>query len=307
MKLLPALLASLLATLSCIGVDDGAAKASSRHGHDISTPEDRPIIYLGFEGSAQPWIDHKTYKPLGEYLAAHTPYRFQITLGRDAEEVVGFLEERNVDVALLGVVSYLEAHKQFGAVPLVMPINKEGQPIARSSFITSEDGPIKNLSELAGVSVAMAPFHSTLGNLVPRFELMKAGIPTEKLTRLENLSKEEDVVHSVIDGRFEAGAVAEALARQSLSRGLRILHLSDPIPAGPMAVRPDMPLSVSELIKSALLSLTFDDGSTRAEWNEAIRYGFTRALDEDYEPIRQMLNRHPTGCGLECHSDARFQ
>lgn len=268
--------------------------------------QDRPIIYLGFEGSAQPWLDHETYVALGEYLTAHTPYRFQVTLGRDSEEVIGFLEERYVDVALLGALSYLEARKQVGVVPLAVPLNSDGQPFAKSCFVTRADSPITRLSDLVGISVALAPFHSTLGNLVPRFELMKAGLSAEKLKYVENLSSHEEVLQSVIGGRFEAGAAPEALARRHLTPGLRLFHLSDPFPIGPMVVRPDMPRSVSELIQQALLSLEFDDGHQRANWNEAIRYGFACVHDEDYESLRQMLNRNPTGCGGVCHSDVRF-
>ena len=306
MKLAAFLLANLLAISSCIGTNDSAVYDSNRYSDDVATLQDRPIIYLGFEGSSESWLAHETYTGLAEHLTAHTSYRFQITLGKNSEEVVGFLEERYVDVALLGVVSYLEAHKEFGALPLVKPLNKEGQPLARSAFITREDRPISKLSDLRDASMALASPHSTLGNLLPRHEIMNAGFPIEKLKRLENLSYHEEVVQAVVDGRFDAGAVKDTIAQQHVSSDLRLFHLSEPIPTSPIVVRPDLPRSVAESITAALLLLDYDGKQTRTHWNESIRYGFVRAVDDDYGQVREMLGRHFTGCGGRCHSDVRF-
>jgi ABC-type phosphate/phosphonate transport system substrate-binding protein len=179
----------------------------------MSSLQDRPIIYLGFSASREPWLTEKTYRPLGDYLTAHSAYRFQVTVGKDAEELLGFLEERYVDVALLGPLSYLEARDEFGAVALVKPLNETGQSLTKCTFITA------------------------------------------------------------------------------------------PIPNGPITVRPDLPSSVTEPLVEALLSLGIGGAAERADWNETIRYGFVSSSDEDYEPLRQIVNRHPSGCGSACHTD----
>jgi ABC-type phosphate/phosphonate transport system substrate-binding protein len=134
-------------------------------------------------------------------------------MGKDANEIMGFLEERYVDVALLGPSSYLEAHNQFGAVPLVKPLDETGRPLAKCTFGTT------------------------------------------------------------------------------------------PIPKGPITVRPDLPSSVTEPIVEALLSLSITNAVKRTDWNEAVRYGFVSTSDEDYEPLRKIMNQHPSGCGGTCHTE----
>ena len=300
------LLAVLIVSASCSGFDQREVIAGPHRQQSMSSLDDRSIIYLGFSGSDEPWLAAKTYRALSDHLTAHTPYRFQVTIGRNAEELLGFLEERYVDVALLGVVSYLDARKQFGAVPLVKPLGKNGQPVARSAFITRERGPVADLSDLRGRSLALSSAHSSLGNLIPRYELMDAGLPIGELQELENLNHGSDVVESVLEGRFDAGVVEERVARSNLSRGLRQFHASRPIPTGPFTVRPDLPHSVTKLIVETLLLLRIEDADKRADWNESVRYGFVRTSDEDYAPIRQIINRRPNGCAGTCHPDARF-
>ena len=123
-------------------------------------------------------------RALGDHLTAHTPYRFQVTIGRNPDELLGFLEERYVDVALLGVVSYLDARKQFGAVPLVKPLGKNGQAVARSVFITRASVPIATLSDLRGRSLALSSAHASMVTLMPRYELLDAVLPFEELQEL---------------------------------------------------------------------------------------------------------------------------
>ncbi len=300
------LLAVLVVSASCNGLDQREGAAGSHHQQSMSSLEDRSIIYLGFSGSDKPWLEAGTYRALSDHLTAHTPYRFQVTIGKNAQELLGFLEERYVDVALLGVVSYLDARKQFGAVPLVKPLGENGQPVARAAFITRESGPVAALSDLRGRSLALCSAHSSLGNLIPRYELMEAGLTIGALQGLENLNHGGDVVESVLEGRFDAGVVEEQVARSNLSRGLRQFHASRSLPTGPFAVRPDLPHSVKELIVDTLLLLRVENADERAEWNPSVRYGFVRASDEDYAPIREIINRRPSGCGGTCHSDVRF-
>lgn len=300
------LLALLIVSASCNGFDRRDISREPQSQPSISSLEDRSIIYLGFSGSDEPWLEAETYRALGDYLTAHTPYRFQVTMGRNPDELLGFLEERYVDVALLGVVSYLDARKQFGAVPLVKPLGKNGQAVARSVFITRESGPIAALSDLRGRSLALSSAHSSMGNLMPRYELMDAGLPIEELQELESLNHGGDVVESVLEGRFDAGAVEDQVAHSNLSRGLKPFHTSRPLPTGPFTVRPDLPHSVAQLIAEALLLLRIEDADKRADWNPAVRYGFVRTSDEDYAPLRQIINRRPNGCGGTCHPDVRF-
>ncbi len=302
----PLLLASFvgMAALSgCSGVETEHRPPSGRR-HEESSLEKRPVIYLGF--LAPPGSSLRSYQPLSNHLTANTPYRFRLVFGKTSEEVIGHLEERYTDVAQLGVVSYLEAHKQFGLIPLVKPLNREGEPFSRAVFLARNDSSPRSLAELEGTAIALGPFHSTLGNLIPRYELRNAGITLEKLREIQNLEFHDEVARSVLAGRVDAGAVKDVVAYKYEHQGLRILHVSGPVPSAPLAIRNDMPEAVSQAIAKAFLTLGFGGAEDRHGWNEEIRYGFVRATDTDYNPIRQLLSSAPADCGGGCHQDVSF-
>ncbi len=297
---LPVILAGVLASSHCRRAEPGSSPSvEPRQG--FSTLGNRPVVSIGFLSVTKSWRALKSYQPLAEYLTAHSPYRFRIILAKSSEELLGFLEERYTEISHLGVLTYLEARKAVGAVPLAKPLNREGEPVSRSIFIARDDTTLTRLSELDGHSLALGSFHSTLGHLIPRYSLASAGIRIENLKSIKNLNDDLEVVQSVLNGRFDAGAVKDVVAYQQQRQGLRWLDISSPISSAPLVARPDLPRRISQAIVRALLTLAPGEAEARTGWNEEIRYGFVQATDADYEPVREMLHNSPISCGGQCH------
>jgi phosphonate transport system substrate-binding protein len=298
---------------ACVSETDPppADSASSDHG----SLERRVVIRFGVGLYSDPRVTHSGYQPLMDYLTRNTPYRVELRLGRDTEraeldfnvmDLETYLEERVVEVAPLGILSYFMVEQKFGAVPLVKPLNRDGEPVARSVYLCREDSPMGDLRDLPGHRLALGPAHSTLSNVIPRFELVKSEVRFEHLSSVQNLSDEEGVIDAVLKGHFDAGAASEFLAERLNVEGLRILHVSEPIPTRPLVVRGDFPEPVTDSLRKALLELTAGGASDRAGWDEEFRYGFATADASDYEPVRQILNAGGCGCAKGCHEDVRF-
>jgi phosphonate transport system substrate-binding protein len=243
----------------------------------------------------------KGYQPLIDHLTDRTPFLFRLSLGRNSDDLLRYVEERMAEVVSLGAVSYLEAHNQFGAVPLARPLNRDGEPVSYCVFVVREDSPLRSLSDLEGRSLALGSFHSTLSNLIARHELVGAGVRLEAIGSIEHLENDEAVAYSVSEGRFDVGAVEDLVASRYEDKGLRALHISEAIPSAPVVVREDLPRRVSVAIQDALLKLDFAGAKDREHWDEDIRYGFASASDADYEPIREIMKTSPTGCEGSCH------
>lgn len=266
----------------------------------------RPRITFGFLEQTEGRLSLETYHPLLDCLDSRAPFRFHALLGTDSERVIGFLEEGLADVAHLDVLSYIEARRQLEVKPLVKTLNRDGEPVSRSIFVTRQDSPLESLPDMRGRSLALGSFHSTLGNLVPRFELARNGISREDLTAIESLPDDHSVAMAVLKGRYDAGAVSDLTALQFRPQGLRFLHVSDAIPSGPVVAREDVPDSVARSLIEALLTMKFADAHERSDWNEKLRYGFAPASDADYDLVRQIINRIPPGCAEGCHPDVKF-
>ena len=293
---------ALIAVISLAGCKQvvGEDSTLTRPANTVSLA-DRALLNVTFVRSDILVIRTKYRQPLMDYLTANTPYVGRALFNTGSERTLGMLETGMTDVADLEVVSYLDAHRKFGAVPLVRPLNRDGEPVSHSVFVTRQDSPLEKLSDLEGRSLALGDFHSTLSNLVARHELIRAGVELARLGAIVHLDHDEAVATAVLEGRFDAGAVEDLVAYQHQDEGLRAFHVSDPVPSAPWVVRHDLPAHVVDTIRETLLELDFEEADDRADWDEGIRYGFAPATDDDYEPIREMMKTSPTGCEGSCH------
>jgi phosphonate transport system substrate-binding protein len=283
--------------------------------NDPKSADGRVVIRFGVGLYSDSHLTHSGYQPLMDFLSRNTPYRVELRLGRDTErtevdvnsaDLETYLEERIVEVAPLGVLSYLLVERKFGAIPLVKPLNHRGEPTARSVFLCRSDNPISGLDDLEGRRLALGPAHSTLGYVIPRFELVKSGIELGALESIQILPDDESVIEALLEGRFEVGAVSELLSRRVNSEDLRVLHVSEPIPTRPLAVRGDLPTVVADSLRKGFLKLDSNSAPQREGWDEEFRYGFTPADASDYDPVRSILKASGAGCAKGCHENTRF-
>jgi len=257
--------------------------------------EPAETIYFSAITLYHPIVMYQKYQPLMTYLSANTPYRFELKLSQNYRDIINFLKNNKVQVALLGGVTYLEAKKEFAVKPILKPVGPNGWPFYRCVFIThkaNED--INTLADLKGRTLAFASKLSTSGNLAPLYHLYsKSGMQLADLSGYENFRYHDSVARKVLRREFDAGAVIDAVANRFMDRGLKVIASSDPIPGLPIVVRGDAPPDLVKAIKKALLSLDYSDLAARQmmeKWDEEFKYGFVEADDSDYDAIRQMIN-----------------
>lgn len=273
-------------------------------GGGARAEEDKPVVYFGVIPRYNPMVMYRNYQPIMDYLTENTSYHFELKLSRDYTEAVKFLRNGVTTVASLGDVTFVEAYRDFGARPILKPLNSNGKPYYRSIIIVAANSGIQTLADLKGKVFAFGDIHSTSGNLIPRYQLFQNGITLFDLGRYENFDSHDAVVKAVLKGKVEAGAVKDVVAERYLQHGLRFLASSDPIPAVPLVVRNDAPTRLVEEVSRALLAIDVHDPATAARmatWDPEFRHGFLPASLEDYRKVIQMMETIPAGCGVKCH------
>lgn len=261
-------------------------------------------IYFGIIPRDNPRIMYEKYQPLLDYLSEKTPYAYELVLKRNYEQTVTALGKGEMDVALLGPLTYLEARAKYGAKCILKPKGVRGTPDYRSVIIKRNDSPFTTLSELKNRSVAFSASKSTSGNLIPRYLLANAGIHLNELSRYGNFDYHDSVVKAVLKGRYDAGAVRDSVAEKYRKHGIEIVATSELIPTGPLVVGFGTPPAVIEQIIKAFLELNPNDTMHRAilsRLDDELKNGFTSASDEDYAGIRKKINAVPRTCGIGCH------
>ncbi|GAB4563881.1 MAG: putative selenate ABC transporter substrate-binding protein [Geothermobacteraceae bacterium] len=289
-------LAALLIALLCLMPAGGLARNVAHDG--------KPVVYFGVIPRYNPMIMYRNYQPIMDYLTEKTPFHFELKLARDYTEAVTFLKEGTVQVASLGDVTFFEANRGFGAIPIVRPLNKLGRSEYRSIIITRSDSGIGTLADLKGKTFAFGNLHSTSGNLLPRLLLFKNGITLFDLASYQNLNSHTDVARGVLKGKFDAGAVKDVVALRYQENGLKIIARSEPVPSVPVVARPDADPEMIRALRETFLAIDPTDPAMAKRmtgWDPEFRNGFVPATAEDYAPIFKMMESVPGGCGKQCH------
>jgi phosphonate transport system substrate-binding protein len=260
-------------------------------------------VHFGIVPRDNPRIAYEKFQPLMDYLSENTPFKFELALRKSYEETVNALGHGEVDVALLGPLTYLHARKEFGAISILKTVTEKGEPSYRSVVVTKENHPAQKLSDLRGRNFAFAALKSTSGNLIPRYLLAEEGIHLRELRSFNNFNYHDSVIKWVLKGKYDAGAVRESVAEKYLPLGIRIINTSGPIPTGPVVVGPKTLYTIVEALKKSLLDLNETDEGREVlrRIDPELRGGFVEADDSDYEHIRNMINDVPRTCGMGCH------
>jgi phosphonate transport system substrate-binding protein len=264
----------------------------------------KPIVTFGVIPRYNPMVMYRNYQPIMDYLTEQTSYHFELKLSRNYTEAVEFLRIGVTQIASLGDVTFIEAYRSFGAIPILKPLNVHLKPYYRSVIILPEDSPVEGLSGLRGKRFAFGSPHSTSGNLIPRNYLYTRGITLFDLGSYDNLESHDAVVKAVLKGKADAGAVKDVVAQRYLKHGLRFLASSEPIPSVPIVVRKDTPAQLVKEIKQALLAIDARDREMverMKNWDPEFRYGFVDASIEDYKEVIEIMDGIPEGCGVRCH------
>lgn len=262
------------------------------------------VVHFGVIPRYNPIIMYRSYQPMMDYLTKNTAYQFELKLSRDYQQAVEFLGNGTTQFASLGDVTFVEAQTQFGAVPILKPINRDGLPFYRSIIIVADNSPIKNIEDLHGRSFAFGDPHSTSGNLIPRTYLQRQGISLSKMKSFVHLESHDAVAKAVLKGNVDAGAVKDVVARRYQQHGLRFLGQSQPIPAVPIVTRKDTPRELVDAVKEVLLNIDPTDQQTQQTlqaWDPEFSHGFVPAELDDYREIFKLMKNYSEGCGLRCH------
>lgn len=269
----------------------------------------KQVIHFGVIPRDNPRLLYEKYQPLLDYLSEKTPYHYELTLKKKYEDTVTALNNGEIDIALLGPLTYLEARVKYGAICILKPKGADGNATYKSVIITKKDAAIAKISELKGKSLAFAAFKSTSGNLMPRYLLANTGIHLSELGRYANFDYHDSVVKAVLKGQYDAGSVRDSVARKYMKLGIKTIGESDYIPTGPLVANKNLSADVIASIKKALLDLNPADANHQKvlkRLDDDLKNGFTETADSDYALIRTKVNDIPQTCGMGCHPKIRL-
>jgi phosphonate transport system substrate-binding protein len=233
-----------------------------------------------------------SFAPLAAYLSKQLGQPVSVRIAKDYQTHIEAIGKDEVDLAYLGPVAYVKLRETYGPKPLLARQVIGGSKVFHGKIFVRQDSPIRTLADLQDKRFAFTEPHSTMGHLVPRYQLWQAGIPVERLANYQFLGDHINVALGVLAGDYDAGAVKEDVFDLYKGRGLRAIATSPPISDHVFVASRKLPDAQLRTLRAALLQLHKDPKG--AEILQSITPGVTALVpvqDSDYDTLRVVLKK----------------
>jgi phosphonate transport system substrate-binding protein len=233
----------------------------------------------------------RKFTPIANYLRNKLGMAVEFTPVSDYPAAVEALVNKKVDLVWFGGFTHVQAQIRSGGK--VIPIaQREEDTQFRSVFIAKTDSGIRTLADMKGKQVSFGSQSSTSGHLMPRSNLLAAGINPEKdFRRIAYSGAHDATIASVVSGKVDAAALDITVWRKFVAenkvdtKAVDVFFTTPPFFNYNWSVHADMPAELRERIKKALLDLdpATPEGKEILQLNRATRYIPTAA--ENYKGL----------------------
>lgn len=226
------------------------------------------------------------FRPLTLWLGGVLGRPVRLIIATTYAEQIEMLATGRADYAYIGPTPYVRARAR-GAVEILAGEAESGQAFYQSALVVRADSPIRQVADLAGKRIALGAEISMGSSVAPKLMLAQAGLKRSDLAEVAHLDRHERVALAVLHGDFDAGGLRLDIAKTYLSRGLRILATSQPLPPHVIAASPRVPAAEARNVRQALLYP--DDTGLDAFRALGPHTGFVAIDDSHFHAVRRMV------------------
>ena len=222
----------------------------------------------------------RKFTPLSAYLEKKLGMKVEFTPVSDYPAAVEALVNKKVDLVWFGGFTYVQAQLRSGGK--IIPIaQREEDTRFQSVFIAKTDSGIKTLADMKGKQVSFGSQSSTSGHLMPRSNLLGAGINPEKdFKRIAYSGAHDATIASVVSGKVDAAALDITVWRKFVAENkvntkeVDVFFTTPPFYNYNWSVHADMPAELRNKVQQALLALdpSTPEGKEILQLNRATRY-----------------------------------
>lgn len=245
-----------------------------------------PGIAIGTIATDIPAVMVRRMEPLTQYLSEQLNIPFSLRPAPNMGSAIADFGKGATQIAYLTPVAFLEARERFGAIPVALPLS-DGKPNFRLAVVVPKNSTAKKLADLNGRSFALGDEKS----LFQRATLEAGGLKLEQFSRYAYLKHFDNVAKAVLNADFDAGIMKESLAQHYAVQGLRVLHLSPPLPTYVIAVNSKFPADRIPALRKALVDL---DSSVKTHRDiltalDPAYTGFVPAVDRHFDAAQKLV------------------
>ena len=228
-------------------------------------------LFLSYSPQEDSVVYEKLWAPYVDHLKSCVgkPVRFLPVYSSAA--TVEAMRSGRIQLSLLSAGDTPFAVNIGGAIPIATHgTDKDGIAAYHLIVVVKKDSAFRTLGDLKGKRVAHVSPSSNSGNLAPRALFPKEGLVPDKDYKVLYSGKHDNSVSGVINGDYDAGAVADDVLIRMLQRdalkpdALRVIYKSQPFPAGSLAVAHDLEPLLAKKISDCTFTFRFPAGLSAA-------------------------------------------
>jgi len=157
------------------------------------------------------------YQPLIDYIKLHLDIEVELLVPESYKQLLDWFDEKKVDLARFGGVTYVKAHRKSGAVPVV---RKNHDDSSRSVLIVKSGSQIYSLKDLKNKSISYGSRLSTSGHLMPRYYFEQKEIISENYFSSVKYSGAHDLTANwVLNGEVDVGVAKSRIIYEMIKDG----------------------------------------------------------------------------------------
>ena len=255
-------------------------------------------ILIGILPEMNVFKQKQRFKLLGEYLSKKSGVTVEFTILSRYGNIIERFTAEKMDGAFFGSFTGALAIRKLGVIPLVRPVNLDGESTYHGYLLTRKDSGIKSVKEMKQKKMAYVDKATTAGYIFPLAYLRENGI-TDTGHFFSNTfytGSHDAAIDAVLNRKADVGAAKNTVYDQMrkhdprLDRELIILAASPRVPSNGLCVRNGLDDSIKNRLKSVLLGLNSDaDGKAVLQQFGALKFIETTA--RDYQPVLEMTKK----------------
>lgn len=235
------------------------------------------------------------YQGIFDRLQTETGLAVEVVFPRSYGELTDLFSRQQVDIAYFGGVTFLRAHRESGAVPLVM---RDVDMNFTSYFLVRSNEEAKQVSDFRGRRLSFGSKLSTSGHLMPRHFMLQDGIVAEEFFGEVLYSGAHDMTAIwVRDGQADIGAVNSDVVDKMYLEGsltgeqVKILETTSPYPDYVWAVQPYVHEELRIAIRNLFTGLSSSNEQDRELLTAAGATEFIPASMEDFDGLHEIATQ----------------
>ena len=235
----------------------------------------------------------RRYDPLLQYLSKQTGLDFTLFIPPDYEELLRLFGKGEIDLALFGGVTFVQANDLHQAEPLVM---RDVDTRFISVFLVRHNDPATELSDFEDKVLAFGNSLSTSGHLMPRYFLQqnKQIKPEDFFAQVIYSGAHDKTAYMVRDGEADIGAANAEIFDCMLRDGrlkpgdVRIVWQTPPYSDYVWAVHRHLNEDVKTQLRDAYLQLDYNEEHHRRILTDLGAKSFLPAGIRQFQPLQQI-------------------